>query len=141
MGDERRCILTPEGAYLQDEDGQGWSLIPGTEEHEYVRHRLTNEEVEQVFAREIEVAKLREAVDALCTGIQEVIRFLRQFFNDFLCALVPTLEEIWRQLQEASVGWELRPHRKPQRPNYNARPKCHTHAKTRRDRKQRSRER
>lgn len=126
MSDERKCILTPEGAYLQDEDGQGWTLIPGTEEHEYVLHRLTNEEAERVFGREIDAAEFHKALEAMRAPLEELVRIL----HDWIANLVPV---VCQAIQAQ--------YKKHQRPDYDTRPKCRACAKTKRERKQRSRER
>lgn len=126
MSDNRKLLPTPVGDYMQDEDGQGWTLIPGTEEHEYVPHHLTSEEAERVFGREIDAAKLRETIEALRAPLEELVRIL----HDWIADLVPV---VCQAIQAQ--------YKKPQRPDYDTRPKCCTCAKTKRDRKQRSRER
>lgn len=145
MSDWRKCLLTSVGVYMQDEDGQGWTLLTKDEEEAALidesMHHLTNEEAEQFFQYEINMTKFREAVAALAEGIGEVIRALHRAFQDFANAVSPSIQEAWEQLQQAAVGAEEKEHRKPQRPDYDARPKCRACAKTKRDRKQRSRER
>lgn len=123
MSDERKALLTPEGVYVQDEDGQGWTLLPGTEEHEYPVTHLTNEEAEKLFKVEMDVARLR---DALQDFIGELVRII----HDWIANLVPV---VWQAIQ---ASYRVHP-----RPDYNTRPKCCTRAKTKRDRKPRRRER
>lgn len=131
MSDIRRVLLTPIGAYMQDEDGQGWTLLTKDEAEvalvDESMHHLTNEEAEQHFQMELDLAKLREAVNALQDIIGESIRIIA----DWLADLIPVLcQAIKNQYRETLP-----------RPDYKTRPKCCTRAKTKRHRKQRSRER
>lgn len=139
MSDTRKIVQTPDGVYMQDEDGQGWTLLQDDPGFPF-RH-LTNEEAEQFIQYEINLAKLREAVGALVEGLGEVIRALHQAFQDFANAVGPSVQETWELLRELADETEEEEPRKTQRPDYRARPKCCTCAKTKRDRKQRSRER
>ena len=126
MSDNRKLLPTPVGVYMQDEDGEGWTIIPGTEEHEHVVPHLTNEEAEQYFQHEMDVAKLSNAIKALHDLIGECVRIV----CDYITNLVPVV------CQAIQAQFRVHP-----RPDYGARPKCCTCAKTKRDRKQRSRER
>lgn len=145
MSDIRKMLLTPIGAYMQDEDGQGWTLLAKSEEEAALvdesLHHLTNEEAEQHFQYEIDMERLRAAAAALCESITEAIHSLVRAFLDFADSVTPSIKEAWEQLRDAAVEAEEKQHRKPPRPDYKARPKCCTRAKTKRHRKQRSRER
>lgn len=145
MSDIRKVLLTPIGAYMQDEDGQGWTLLTKDEAEAALvdesMHHLTNEEAEQYFQYGIDMERLHAAAAALCESITEIIHSLAQAFLDFADSVTPSIQEAWKQLREAAVEVEEKQHRKPQRPDYKARPECCTRAKTKRHRKQRSRER
>lgn len=144
MSDIRQCLLTPVGVYMQDEDGQGWTLLTKDEEEvaliDESMHHLTNEEAAQ-FGYEINMERFRAAVGELREGLVEVIDALRQAFQDFADSVTPSIQETWGQLRELAAEAEEEEPRKTQRPDYGARPKCRACAKTKRDRKQRSRER
>lgn len=139
MSDLRKIVQTPDGVYMQDEDGQGWTLLQ--DDTGFPSQHLTNEEAEQFIQYVINLAKLREAVGALVEGLGEVIRALHQRFSDIMIAVNPSIQEAWEQLRALAVETEEKEPKKPQRPDYNASPKCRACAKTKRDRKQRSRER
>jgi hypothetical protein len=145
MSDKQKFLVTPVGTYTQDEDGQGWTLLTKDKEEAALidesMHHLTNKEAEQFFQYEINMAKLREAVGALYDGIQEIIRILHQRFSDIMNAVSPSVQETWELLRELADETEEKEPKKHQRPDYGARPKCRACAKTKRDRKQRSRER
>ena len=147
MSDERKALLTPEGVYVQDEDGQGWTLLPGTEEHEYPVTHLTNEEAEALFKTEMAQAEIRAAEEQLGETLQEALnrvadqlKALGRRLRELTQPAVEALRALWEQLQTINAEAEKQP-RKTQRPDYNARPKCCTRAKTKRDRKPRRRER
>ena len=138
MSDIRQVLLTPVGVYIQDEDGQGWTLLTKDEEEAALideeeaalidesLHHLTNEEAEQYFQHEMDVATLSNAIKALHDLIGECVRIV----YDYITNLVPVV------CQAIQAQYRVHP-----RPDYDARPKCCTRAKTKRDRKQRSRER
>lgn len=147
MSEERKTLLTPEGVYVQDEDGQGWTLLPGTEEHEYPVEHLTDEEAEELFKTEKAQAEIRAAEERLRANLREAFSRaagqLTELGRRIRERVQPTVEAwkaLWEQLQTINAEAEKQP-RKTQRPDYNARPKCCTRAKTKRDRKPRRRER
>lgn len=129
MRDKLKIVLTPCGTYTQDEDGQGWTLrFP--EEDAYIDerlHHLTNEEAEQYFQREIDVAKFRDAVEALMDVLKELVDNMCEGVDELVSLVCQAIENQYKE--------------KPPRPGYKVRPKCCTRAKTKRHRKQRSRER
>lgn len=144
MSDIRQYLLTLVGVYIQDEDGQGWTLLTKDEEEAALidesMHHLTNEEAAQ-FGYEINMERLHAAVGELREGLVEVIEALRQAFQNFAESVTPFIQETWELLRELADETEEEEPKKPQRPDYDARPKVCTRAKTKRQRKQRSRER
>lgn len=131
MSDIRKVLLTPIGAYMQDEDGQGWTLLTKDEAEAALvdekLHHLTNEEAEQHFQREIDVAKFRDAIEALMDVLKELVDNMCEGVDELVSLVCQAIENQYKE--------------KPPRPDYKARPKCCTRAKTKRHRKQRSRER
>lgn len=147
MSDERKTLLTPEGVYVQDEDGQGWTLLPGTEEHEHPVQQFTNEEAEKLFKTEMVQAEIRAAEEQLMENLREALnrmadqlKALGRRLRELTQPAVEAWRALWEQLQTLNAEAEKHP-RKTQRPDYNASPKVRTRAKTKRQRKQRSRER
>ena len=140
-------IVTSDTTYVQDEDGQGWTLVENADGFPY-KH-ITNGEMRELFPSYFKNEKDTQVpgslgADTLDTEtlarMVEELRVLGERLHTICRETVENFRALCEQLQAGITAAEKQT-QEPQRPDYKTRPKCCTRAKVKPHRKQRSRER